>query len=244
MCKQHKLAKSETFDDNFTKLWNLLPLDLIMKIPLHFDSYSQICIFRTLCKQTVNTTTPLHERCIRLRDQMQHLCNTRHAAVFANPMSKNVTCTCGFVNHPPIQLEISSFECSNWLCRRVLIPTPAPPTIEINPPYGLPRKAGTIQATSNLEQNKFRKIDFVSYKWQSRKPNENVYSNWRSMKRVSPFNLMRKSDLDPELLYSFCIRVETDVGVSAWSEPSAEVHPLTEEEVCMVQDRAKGYFAR
>jgi len=244
MSKHAKLQKFETFDDSVPRLWNLLPPELVTKIALNFDSYSQLCVFRSLCKQTMDTTTPLHERCIRLRDQMQHCCNTKHAAVFPNPMSKTVTCTCGFVNNLPIQLEISSFQCSNWLCRKVLLPTLSPPIIEIKPPNKLPEKAGAIQATSNLEQNKFRKGDLVSYRWRSRKPNESTYSTWSCMKRLSPFSLVRTTDLDPELLYCMCIRVETDVGVSAWSEPSVEVHPLTEEEVRVIQGKETGYFAR
>lgn len=235
-----KPAKSANKD---VEIWSLLPIELIVKITEHFVGYSQLRLFRTLCKQTSTMTTPLHERCIRIRNQIQ-LCIDTSSVLPTRPPQRLITCSCGFINTPPLQLTIAEFECSNWMCRKKTLPTPEPPLMKVNGIHGIENTPESIMLNANLEQNKFSKYQLVEYRWRTRAPGSSVYSQWNiCLNSTNPFINARKSKRDPDLLYSFCMRVKSDTCTSSWSVPSHEVHPLTQSEVSVMDKKKLGYFA-
>ena len=238
-----KLAKR--FDES-VELWTLLPFEIIIKIADHFVGYSQLRLLRALCKQTSKMTTPRHERCVRIRNQIQVYMHTvmGNLAMFARPRNAQLVCSCKFNNTIPAQVEIKHIVCNNWMCRKKLLPTPEPPLMHIKGIGGLDTKPGSIVLTMNVKLNKFNRNHIMQYKWRCREPESKEYSAWTMCpNNGDPFITCRKSNLNPDLLYSFSIRVKSDECTSEWSEPGEEIHPLTESECKVAEGKEEGYFA-
>ena len=238
-----KLAKR--FDPSI-ELWTLLPLEILIKITEHFVGHSQLRLFRSLCKQTSTMTTPLHERSVRIRDQIQVYMDmvTDKAALFSRHKNTHLMCSCRFNNTIPAQIEIKEFACNNWMCRKKLLPTPEPPLMETQGMSGMDMKPGSIILTTNVQRNMFNKYHKMQYRWRCRHPESKEYSAWTMCPNLGdPFLTCRRSNLNPDMLYSFSIRVRSDQCVSEWSEAGEDVHPLTQSECNALDGREDGYFA-
>lgn len=242
-------------------IWDLLPLEMVIKIANNFDCYSQLRILRSLHRQTQRVTTPLHERCIRLRDQEQAIYNENKARIdrLRTPALKKLTCECGFVNDCVAGQPANAFECGNFLCKKTLLPTPAPPIIQRSIP-GASNTPASICMNANPNENKFGFGLTLGHRSSKRDVSSTTFGGWKKFKNIHRADhIHRRSGLDARKLYRFsfctisccnpnshklddCLANKRCV-VSKWSEPSIEVHPLTADE-CSVLDgeQGTGYF--